>query len=121
MSDLSEALRFDSLQIIGSAAAPAANAQIGTSLATPAAGVYEVSVVTLLNGGAPVAADLDNMYLAFNGTSKTLMVVPAQNVPAINPVFRITLDGTHNVSVNAAANATAGVTYAVVAWLKRVA
>lgn len=97
----------DSLHAAGEATAPAAGAAICT-LAAPPAGVYDVAVAAWVSAAA--AADASNIELRRAGSALYTPLVVA--VTHAFRRFRITLDGSQNLSVNAIAIGTAGVVYA---------
>ena len=96
----------DSLQAAGEVTAPAAGAAIAT-LAAPPVGVYDVVLDVWLSAAA--AADASNMKLQRGGADlfSPLFVV---NNP-IEHRYRITLNGSQNLSVVAIAAGGAGVVY----------
>lgn len=96
----------DTLAATGAATAPGAGAAIVT-LAIPTAGVYDVTVIAALPLGTPVAADLTNMQFRNNAVAVALVFTDAQQTP----FKRVTVSGAVNLTVNAVAAGTAGVTY----------
>lgn len=96
----------ESLSAAGEATAPAAAAAIAT-LAAPPAGTYDVQVGTWISAAA--AADATNLELRRAGVAlfSPILVVSG----AARRVYRLTLDGAQNLSVNAIGAGGAGVIY----------
>jgi hypothetical protein len=112
---LYEAMNEDTIEARGTATAPVASATI-CQVSLPTSGVWEITFFTRLGtGGAPAAADQDNVYLSNSTLSASIMnntplIAVSNSVPIPLTIRREFLTPTV-VAINAMANATVSVPY----------
>lgn len=113
----------DGVGVLGRVVAPGAGAAIATIAAgNLPAGLYDFEVRAVLDTGAPVAADINNMEFREGATVVTsLQVLPVITAYSPSRKIRRLMDGATNVSVNATGAATAGVAYTAEIIATRVA
>lgn len=100
---------------VGSVASPAANGVIVNlgSIVIPTN--MQVEITAWTTGGAPAAADINNLALTANGATILAVGLPASAtpVPAVTRA-RIAQSGTFSCTLKAVGAATAGVTYCAI-------
>lgn len=103
----------DGVGALGRVVAPGAGAAIATIAAgNLPVGTYDFEVRAVLDTGAPVAADINNMEFREGATVVTsLQVLPVITAYSPSRKIRRVMDGATAVSVNATGAATAGVAY----------
>jgi hypothetical protein len=113
----------DGVGALGRVVAPGAGAAIATIVAgNLPAGLYDFEVRAVLDTGAPVAADINNMeFREGAGVVTSLQVLPVITAYSPSRKIRRLMDGATNVSVNATGAATAGVAYTAEIIATRVA
>jgi hypothetical protein len=96
----------DSIQAAGKVTAPGLGAAIVT-LAAPPAGVYQVEVDVSVSAAG---ADANNMKMQKQGVDLFNPIL-VNNLNVSQHMYRVTLNGSQNLSINAVAAGTAAVVY----------
>lgn len=114
MPDFLTRPRNESLANGGKTSAPAANAALAT-LATPAAGYYQVDIYTGLSGTL-AAVDASNFEFRKGSTPVAVLATSGSGASGVNGsvgpfTFFVNLNGATSITVNATAASTAGSVY----------